>query len=73
MVSLFQAEVVESTKAQPNGRTDAETDEKLSQALKLTSRRLDLYTREFELLSYLFSSARIFFKTTSTQTVTSSS
>ncbi|OQV12635.1 WASH complex subunit 7 [Hypsibius exemplaris] len=49
----------------PTGtRTEAENDEKLKQALKLTARRVDAYVKEFDLLFYSFSSARIFFKST---------
>ncbi|XP_055329930.1 WASH complex subunit 4-like [Paramacrobiotus metropolitanus] len=50
-------------------RSDVQSDEKLRQALKLTARRLDSYIKEFELLFYSLSSARIFFKTNPTGSV----
>ncbi|XP_022657442.1 WASH complex subunit 4-like isoform X2 [Varroa jacobsoni] len=37
-------------------------DEKLAQTTSLTNKRIDAYRKEFRLLSYLFTSARIFFK-----------
>jgi len=38
------------------------TDEKLSQTMTLTVKRLDIYQQEFDLLYYSLSSARIFFR-----------
>ena len=62
-VCLLQAAATDVNKPQTGGtRTDARNDEKLRQALKLTARRVDAYQKEFDLLLYSFSSARIFFK-----------
>ena len=42
--------------------TTGKSDERLQQSMNLTVKRLETYQREFQLLEYSLSSARIFFR-----------
>ena len=51
-----------SEKSKVEGQMSKEKDDKLKQTLTLTLRRLDMTIREFKLLYFSVSSARIFFQ-----------
>jgi len=48
---------------QQRGETSEGADLKLSQTLTLTMKRIELYSREFDLVSFSMRSARVFFRT----------
>uniref|UniRef100_A0A915HFZ9 Uncharacterized protein n=1 Tax=Romanomermis culicivorax TaxID=13658 RepID=A0A915HFZ9_ROMCU len=52
-----------SSLGRKSNETSSTDDEKLLQTLNLTKKRLDQYSREFDLLNFALRSARIFFRT----------
>ncbi|XP_028966639.1 WASH complex subunit 4 [Galendromus occidentalis] len=54
---------IEELKTSQEASRSSFSDEKLSQTISLTAKRIEAYRKEFTLLNHAFTSARIFFKT----------